>query len=168
MTVSSSRGRASLSTRFADLHPAQSRSLAHSVRLIALKDLPHNKAYKDDVVQVKAGYARNYLVPQKYAVYATPQNFAKYGIVDPNVETAEQRQARLLRESSQSGKEDQYLKDADLLKKYLKDKTVRTAGYGRCCLWYTYQLDCFQEQYTSYLTDFLCSPTIRSSNCGGR
>jgi len=32
---------------------------------------------KGDVVKVKHGYARNYLVPRKFAIYATPQNLAK-------------------------------------------------------------------------------------------
>ncbi|KAL3902923.1 MAG: hypothetical protein SGILL_010642, partial [Bacillariaceae sp.] len=94
-------------------------------RLIALQDLPHGKAYKGDVVSVKAGYARNYLVPKKMALYATPQNFDKLGMVDPDVETEEQRMERLLRESSMSAREDKSLKDADLLKKYLKNKVLK-------------------------------------------
>ena len=44
----------------------------HTVRLIALEDLPHGKGYEGDVVHVKAGYARNYLIPQGFAVLATP------------------------------------------------------------------------------------------------
>jgi ribosomal protein L9 len=104
----------------------QCRCMGHTVRLIAIQDLPHGKAYKGDVVTVKAGYARNYLVPQKLALYAIPQNFEKLGIVDPNFESEEQRIARLQRESSLSAKEDKYLKQADLLKKYLKNKVVST------------------------------------------
>jgi hypothetical protein len=57
-------------------------------------------------------------------LYATPQNFERLGMIDPDVETAEQRQSRLLRESSMSAREDKFLKDADLLKRYLKNKTV--------------------------------------------
>ena len=100
------------------------RRWGHSVRLIALEDLPHGKGYQGDVVTVKAGYARNYLVPQKKAIYATPQNFDKLGIVDPDVETEEQRAARLLRESSMDKKAEQHLKQADIVKKYLKNKMV--------------------------------------------
>jgi hypothetical protein len=96
----------------------------HSVRLIALEDLPHGKAYKGDVLNVRAGYARNYLLPKKMALYATPQNFDRLGMIDPDVETAEQRLARLQRESSMSAADDKYLKQADILKKYLKNKTV--------------------------------------------
>ena len=98
--------------------------LGHTVRLIALEDLPHGKAYEGDVVRVKAGYARNFLIPQKKAVYATPQNFERLEIVDPDVETEEQRIARLARESSMNKKEEEYLKQADILKKYLRNKVV--------------------------------------------
>jgi hypothetical protein len=100
------------------------RRWSHSVRLIALQDLPHGKAYKGDVVTVRAGYARNYLIPKKMALYATPQNFDRLGMIDPNVETAEQRSARLQRESSINAGEEKFLKEADLLKKYLKNKVV--------------------------------------------
>jgi hypothetical protein len=100
------------------------RWFGHSVRLIALEDLPHGKAYKGDVLTVKAGYARNHLVPQKLALYATPQNFDKLGMVDPDFETEEERIARLQRESNMTATEDMYLKEADLLKKYLKNKVV--------------------------------------------
>lgn len=96
----------------------------HTVRLIALRDLPHGKAYKGDVLTVKAGYARNHLVPQKLALYATPQNFEKLGIVDPDIETEEERIDRLQRESNMTATEDKYLKEADLLKKYLKNKVL--------------------------------------------
>ena len=95
-----------------------------SVRLIALEDLPHGKGYKGDVVAVKSGYARNYLIPQKMAIYATPQNFTKLGMVDPAFETEEQRLARLLRESSMDHIAEKYLKQADVLKKYLRNKVV--------------------------------------------
>jgi len=104
---------------------AQNKRWGHTVRLIALEDLPHGKAYKGDVLTVKAGYARNHLVPQKLALYATPQNFEKLGIVDPDFETEEERIARLQRESNMTATEDRYLKEADLLKKYLKNKVLQ-------------------------------------------
>jgi ribosomal protein L9 len=100
------------------------RWLGHSVRLIALEDLPHGKGYQGDVIHVKAGYARNFLVPKQRAVYATPQNFEKLGIVDPHLESEEQRLERMQRESSMSKTEEQYLKHADLLKKFLRTKVV--------------------------------------------
>lgn len=36
-----------------------------------IEDVP-NLGYKDDVVEVKSGYGRNYLIPQQKAVIATP------------------------------------------------------------------------------------------------
>ena len=39
---------------------------------IILKEDISNLGYKDDVVEVKSGYGRNYLIPQGKAVIATP------------------------------------------------------------------------------------------------
>ena len=39
---------------------------------IILKEDIQNLGYKDDIVTVKDGYGRNYLIPQKKAVLATP------------------------------------------------------------------------------------------------
>jgi len=41
------------------------------MELILKKDVP-NLGFKDDVVTVKNGYGRNYLIPQGFAVLATP------------------------------------------------------------------------------------------------
>ena len=41
------------------------------MKLILKEDIA-NLGYKDDVVDVKSGYARNYLIPQQKAVIATP------------------------------------------------------------------------------------------------
>ena len=41
------------------------------MKLILKEDIA-NLGYKDDVVEVKSGYGRNYLVPQQNAVIATP------------------------------------------------------------------------------------------------
>ncbi len=41
------------------------------MEIILLKDV-ENLGFKDDVVSVKNGYARNYLIPQGYAILATP------------------------------------------------------------------------------------------------
>uniref|UniRef100_A0A7S2YD64 Ribosomal protein L9 domain-containing protein n=1 Tax=Entomoneis paludosa TaxID=265537 RepID=A0A7S2YD64_9STRA len=98
------------------------RSITKYVRIIVKEELPHGKGYKGDVVQVKAGYARNYLIPQKFAIYATRQNFLRLDMKDPDLETAEEKSARLLREASQE--DDQDLKAADILRKYLSNKTL--------------------------------------------
>lgn len=41
------------------------------MEIILLQDV-QNLGYKDDIVKVKDGYGRNYLIPQKYAILATP------------------------------------------------------------------------------------------------
>ena len=93
-----------------------------TVRVIVRQDWENGKAYTDDVIDVRAGYARNYLIPQKLAVYATRENFFRFNVPNPDQETAEQRKERLAREASA---EDKDLKAHDLLRKYLRNKTVR-------------------------------------------
>lgn len=41
---------------------------------VILKDDIKNLGYKDDIVTVKPGYGRNYLIPQGLAVIASPSN----------------------------------------------------------------------------------------------
>ena len=41
---------------------------------IILKEDIHGLGYKDDVVEVKDGYGRNYLIPQGKAIIANPSN----------------------------------------------------------------------------------------------
>jgi ribosomal protein L9 len=97
---------------------------AHTVRVIVQKDLEGGKAlYAGDVAKVSAGYARNYLLPQKYAVYATRHNFVRLGLKDPDHETPEERRARLEREAMEGSDKD--LKARDVLTKYLRNKTLR-------------------------------------------
>ncbi|MBM3403539.1 MAG: 50S ribosomal protein L9 [Bacteroidetes bacterium] len=43
------------------------------MEVILKQDVP-NLGYANDVVNVKSGYARNYLVPKGFAVFATPSN----------------------------------------------------------------------------------------------
>lgn len=102
----------------------------HTVRIILQDDLPNGKAYSGDVLHVAAGYARNFLIPQKKALYATRQNFARLGMKDPDMETAAERQARLARERMEG--EDEDLKAADLLKNYLRNKVVRVRDCVYC------------------------------------
>lgn len=103
----------------------KSNSNSNMVRMIVQEDLPHNRAYVGDVVNVKAGYARNYLLPKKMAVYATHHNFRKLGIQDTDHDDDhDDRETATAAASSPSSSEDQDLKAADLLKNYLKNKTV--------------------------------------------
>lgn len=113
-------------------HPTLSAAIfvtrgAHSrtkVRVIIKEDLPNGQAYTGDILHVPAGYARNYLLPKKSAVYATRENFAKLGLQDPELLSGEQQQKK---KAGDLGN-DQDLKAADLLRNYLRNKTVRCAG----------------------------------------
>jgi len=105
--------------------------MGHTVRIIVREDLQHGKAYEGDVIHVKAGYARNFLIPQKKAVYATRQNFEKLGMKDPDQETLEERKARLEREVLAGDDED--LKAADILRYYLRNKVVSSGKMPTLC-----------------------------------
>ena len=43
------------------------------MNVILKQDMP-NLGHKDDIISVKDGYARNYLIPKGYAINATAQN----------------------------------------------------------------------------------------------
>lgn len=60
--------------------------------IILLKDID-NLGFKHDVVSVKNGYGRNYLIPQKLAVIANPQNMAL--LEDIKSKQAAKREAKL-------------------------------------------------------------------------
>jgi Ribosomal protein L9, N-terminal domain len=99
----------------------------HSVRVIITDTVDsHHSAGK--VLHVSAGYARNYLIPQKKALYAIPDNFQRLGLKDPAIETEEERQMRLAKEAADAANLD--LIAANVLEKYLKNKTVSS----RSCL----------------------------------
>lgn len=101
--------------------------LAHTVRVILTDDLPNGKAYKGEVLSIRAGYARNHLIPGKIALYATPENFARMNMEDPDLETPEEKAARLQRETmSDEGAEE--VKAADFLRHYLRNKVVSLFG----------------------------------------
>lgn len=105
---------------------ATRRRFGHSVRVILREDLPHGKGYGGDVVSVKAGYARNHLVPQKLALYATPDNFRRLNMVDPG--TQDDDDDVVSSSSSQPQQRDTKSKeqlDADLLRKYLHKKILK-------------------------------------------
>jgi large subunit ribosomal protein L9 len=46
---------------------------------------------KGEVVNVKRGYARNYLIPREYALYATPANMKKLGQIQQDLKEAEEK-----------------------------------------------------------------------------
>ena len=45
---------------------------------LILKQDVQNVGFKDDIVTVKAGYGRNYLLPQRKATAATAENVAAF------------------------------------------------------------------------------------------
>jgi len=99
----------------------------HTVRVILLDDLTGGQGYAGEVHTVKAGYARNFLIPTKKALYATPTNIQRVlGVVDPlGVDTAVQQQQQLQSISHASKDEDQHVKAADLLRYYLRNKILK-------------------------------------------
>lgn len=78
---------------------------------IILKQDVQNLGYKDEIVVVKNGYANNYLLPQGYAIIATPTN--------------KKIHAENLRQQAQ--KEAKIRKDAETLQAALNGKSVRIA-----------------------------------------
>ncbi|DAZ99641.1 TPA: hypothetical protein N0F65_001878 [Lagenidium giganteum] len=73
------------------------RSFGHRVSMV-LKDDVKNLGNRGDVVSVKAGYARNYLYPEKLAVYATEANVAKFKVDKESVDEAALEKERQLKQ----------------------------------------------------------------------
>lgn len=93
----------------------------HTVRVILTSNVGQNE--KGEVITVKAGYARNFLIPQKMALYAIPSNFQRLNLTDPDIETAEQRNERLKQEAAAEVSEEQIA--ASILTKYLSNKVLK-------------------------------------------
>lgn len=81
------------------------------MEVILKQDMP-NLGYKDDIISVKAGYARNYLIPQGIAIPATETN--------RKVVAETQRQRAF--------KEEKIRKEAEALAKALETVNVRIAA----------------------------------------
>lgn len=81
------------------------------MEVILKKDMP-NLGYENDIVSVKNGYARNYLLPNGIAIVATPS-------------------AKKVREETlkqKAHKEEKIRKDAEELAKALEDRKVKIAA----------------------------------------
>ncbi len=100
------------------------RSMGHTVQIILQEDLPGGKGYFGDVVEVRAGYARNFLIPTKKAFYATPENLKRFGVSTDFAVKGEKM-------GSEEVSEDK--KAADILRSYLNQKTV---SISRMCTTY--------------------------------
>jgi large subunit ribosomal protein L9 len=82
---------------------------------LILKQDVQNLGFKDDVVTVKAGYGRNYLIPQGFAVVATPsakkvlaenlkqRAFKEQKLVDDAKKTAEALKALEIKITAKAG-----------------------------------------------------------------
>lgn len=64
---------------------------------LILKEDVKNLGFKNDVVTVKPGYGRNYLIPQKMAVLATPSNMR---VLEENLKQAAHKAEKLLTEAT--------------------------------------------------------------------
>lgn len=101
----------------------------HTVRIILTTDLGEGKGYEGDVISVRAGYARNFLIPQKKALYATPENFTKLNIVDPELDSKAANKSVVEEEGEMETSQDQ--KEADTLRHYLRNKIVSCNGFHK-------------------------------------
>jgi len=64
---------------------------------LILKEDVKNLGFKNDVVSVKPGYGRNYLIPQGIAVLATPSNRK---VMTENLKQAAHKAEKLLKDAS--------------------------------------------------------------------
>jgi len=69
---------------------------------VILKKDVDNLGFSDDIVKVKAGYGRNYLIPNKLAVYATS---SEKKILAENLKQKEQKNQRLIKELEETKKQ---------------------------------------------------------------
>lgn len=81
------------------------------MEVILIQDV-QNLGYKDDIVLVKDGYANNYLLPQGYALMATPSNRK---VLAENIR-------------QRAFKEEKIRKDAEALLSKLNDVTLKIAA----------------------------------------
>ena len=67
------------------------------MEIILLTDIA-NLGHKDDIVDVKQGYGRNYLIPQGYAILATP---SARKVVAENLRQRAHKEAKLKAEAEE-------------------------------------------------------------------
>jgi len=64
---------------------------------VILLEIIENLGNPGDVVNVKRGYARNYLVPRKLAIYATPANMKRLTVIKENFQAEEEKRIAALK-----------------------------------------------------------------------
>jgi large subunit ribosomal protein L9 len=64
---------------------------------LILKEDVKNLGFKNDVVNVKPGYGRNFLIPQGIAVLATPSNIK---VMNENLKQAAHKASKLLKDAT--------------------------------------------------------------------
>jgi large subunit ribosomal protein L9 len=64
---------------------------------LILKEDVKNLGFKNDVVKVKHGYGRNYLIPEGMAVLATPSNIK---VMNENLKQAAHKASKLLKDAT--------------------------------------------------------------------
>ena len=88
------------------------------MEIILLQDVA-NLGSKDDVIVVKNGYGRNYLIPQKLAILATPSSKK---VLSENLKQRAHKEARLKEEA---------LKQAEILKTISIVIGAKTSSTGK-------------------------------------
>jgi large subunit ribosomal protein L9 len=88
------------------------------MEIILLQDVA-NLGSKDDVLVVKNGYGRNYLIPQKLAILATPSSKK---ILSENLKQRAHKEAKLKEEA---------LKQAEILKSISIVIGAKTSSTGK-------------------------------------
>jgi large subunit ribosomal protein L9 len=69
---------------------------------VILRDYVKNLGYRDDIVEVKPGYANNYLLPQGLAIPGTPGNIKQ---INENQRQAAHRRAKQIEEANQKAQQ---------------------------------------------------------------
>jgi len=117
----------------------QYRKKSKHLRIILTKSLD-NIGEKGEEIQVKKGYARNYLFPRQLAVYSMPQSRKEYANDAANIDyEARARRNNLLKARKRINKIILKVKrqrvEFDRLHSPVDAKTIATQLWRQCCIW---------------------------------
>ncbi|TMW62845.1 hypothetical protein Poli38472_005463 [Pythium oligandrum] len=96
------------------------RAFGHRVSMVLKEDVA-NLGYRGDEVSVKAGFARNFLYPQKLAVYATEANRVKYKVDRESLDEVDAEKERAVKQVV-----DRLSASTVYFKRYTASKTEQT------------------------------------------